>query len=226
VRLAREDRAPRGGGGTLEAMEDEPAEIVLELEEARAAHAKATALLESRMRDLDELWRQAKPTDRLLAVQRLVQTKALEDEQVAAVEAKNERVRDVMGRARSERRRLEKLLESGGDDHELRHKVFLLELDLQRAEQERDELIDSSDLRGALYFCGETFVRTAPFAAGEEALNDLAARLRNLEERARELERAAPRRGAKYISKGPDGRERTLIRMLPALTMEGESEPL
>ena len=51
--------------------------VALELEEARAAHAKLVALIEQRMRQLDELWRTAKPADRLLAVQRLIQTGAL-----------------------------------------------------------------------------------------------------------------------------------------------------
>lgn len=205
-------------------MPGDSAAIALELQEARAAHNKLAAMMDVRMRELDGLWRQAKPADRLLAVQRLVQTGALDEQATAAIEVKNERVRDLMGKARTERRRLEKLIAEGVEDRDLRHKVFLLELDLQRAEQERDEQIDEKDLRGALYFCGETFVRTAPFDANEPPLKDLALRLKVVEERLKDLERLAPRNGAKFMKKGPDGREKTLIRMLPALTLEGDAE--
>lgn len=206
-------------------MSEDPAALALELEEARAAHTKLTAVMDARMRELDALWRQAKPADRLLAVQRLLQTNALAPDAAAAVEARNERVRELMAKARTERRRLEKLTAEGVEDRDLRHKVFLLELDLQRAEQERDEIVDDNDLRGPLYFCGETFVRSTPFGASELPLKDLALRAKMLEERLKDLERHAPRRGAKFIKKGPDGREKTLIRMLPALTLEGDAEP-
>jgi hypothetical protein len=205
-------------------MAHDPGDLELELDEARAAHAKLVAQIEVRMRQLDELWRVAKAADRLLAVQRLVQTGALADDVAGALDAKNERVRDLMARVRTERKKTEKNVADGIDDHDQRHKVFLLELDLQRAEQERDELVDEHDLRGPLYVCGETFVRTEPFASGESPLKDMAARAKHYEERVAELEQKAPRRGAKFIKKDAQGREKTLIRMLPALTMEADSE--
>lgn len=197
-------------------MSDDSASLLLELDEARAALSRLIALMGDRMRQLDEQWRSSRPPDRLLAVQRLIQTGALEPETAAMIEARNERVREHLARVRTERK------ETSAGAAEQRHKLFLLELELQRAEQERDELIDEKDMRGALYLCGETFVRSTPFAAHEMPLKDLALHVRRQEERVTELERRAPRRGAKFKRLGPDGREQTLIRMLPALTMEGE----
>jgi hypothetical protein len=200
--------------------------IALELEEARAAHAKLVSLIEQRMRQLDELWRTAKPADRLLAVQRLIQTGALAQKVTAELEVRNERVREKMSNARTDRKKLERLVAEGAPDTkenlDLRHKVFRLELEAQRAEQERDEYIDEQDLRGPLYFCGETFVRTEPFAPHEAPLKDLAPRAKALAEVLADLERRAPRKGARFTTTTPDGREKTLIRMLPALSMESE----
>lgn len=200
--------------------------LALELEEARAAHAKLVALVEQRMRQLDELWRTAKPADRLLAVQRLIQTGALPPKITAELESRNERVREKMSNARTDRKKLEKLVAEGAPDTkenlDLRHKVFRLELEAQRAEQERDEFIDEQDLRGPLYFCGETFVRTEPFAPNEAPLKDLAPRVKALGDVVADLERRAPRKGARFTTTTPDGREKTLIRMLPALSMESE----
>ena len=201
-------------------MSHDPAALALELEEARAAHAKLLVLISKRMRQCDALWRTAKPADRLLAVQRLVQTGALTKEQVAELEPKNERVRELMSAARTERKKLEKLTAEGKADADLKHRVFKLELDAQHAEQERDEIVDERDLRGPLYFIGETFVRTDPFTAEEPPLKDLATRAKALEEKLKELE---PRKGARYTKTLPDGREKTLIRLLPALTAEGDS---
>lgn len=200
--------------------------LALELEEARVAHAKLVALVEQRMRQLDELWRTAKPADRLLAVQRLIQTGALPPKLTAELEARNERVRAKMSSARTDRKKLERLIAKGAPDTkenlDLRHKVFRLELDAQRAEQERDEFIDEHDLRGPLYFCGETFVRPEPFAPSEAPLKDLAPRVKALGDVVADLERRAPRKGARFTTTTPDGREKTLIRMLPALSMESE----
>jgi hypothetical protein len=200
--------------------------LALELEEARAAHAKLVALIEQRMRQLDELWRTAKPADRLLAVQRLIQTGALAQTITAELEVRNERVREKMSIARADRKKLERLIAEGAPDTkenlDLRHKVFRLELDAQRAEQERDEYIDEQDLRGPLYFCGETFVRVEPFAPHEAPLKDLAPRAKALGDVLVDLERRATRKGARFTTTTPDGREKTLIRMLPALSMESE----
>lgn len=200
--------------------------LALELEEARAAHAKLVALIEQRMRQLDEMWRTAKPADRLLAVQRLIQTGALAQKVTAELEVRNERVREKMSNARTDRKKLERLVADGAPDTkenlDLRHKVFRLELEAQRAEQERDECIDEQDLRGPLYFCGETFVRSEPFAPHEAPLKDLAPRAKGLAEVIADLERRAPRKGARFTTTTPDGREKTLIRMLPALSMESE----
>src|SRR5688500_5344625 len=171
--------------------------VALELEEARAAHAKLVALIEQRMRQLDELWRTAKPADRLLAVQRLIQTGALAQKVTAELEVRNERVREKMSIARTDRKKLERLVAEGAPDNkatlDLRHKGFRLELDAQRAEQELDEFIDEQDLRGPLYFCGETFVRTEPFAPHEAPLKDLAPRAKTLGELVADLERRASR---------------------------------
>ena len=198
----------------------------LALEESRAAHATLVASINQRMRDLDDLWRTAKPTDRLLAVQRLVQTGALPPKQNDELEVKNERVRERMSLARTDRNKLERLLAQGelrgSEDSALRHRVFLLELEAQRAEQERDEYMDEEDLRGPLYFCSETFVRLEPYAADEAPLKDLAPRAQALAEVVKDLERRAPRKGARFTTTTPDGREKTLIRMLPALSMESD----
>ena len=200
--------------------------LALELEEARAAHAKLVALIEQRMRQLDGLWRTAKPADRLLAVQRLIQTGALAQKITAELEVRNERVREKMSNARTDRKKLERLVAEGAPDTkehlDLRHKVFRLELEAQRTEQERDEYIDEQDLRGPLYFCGETFVRTDPFGPNEAPLKDLAPRAKTLADVLADLERRAPRMGARFTTTTPDGREKTLIRMLPALSMESE----
>lgn len=200
--------------------------LALALEEARAALTKLVASIEQRMRDLDSMWRTAKPADRLLAVQRLLQTGALSAPLNAELEVKNERVRERMSLARTDRKRLERLLGQGGvegrEHSDLRHSVLRLELDAQRAEQERDEFMDTEDLRGPLYFCGETFVRTEPFAPDEAPLKDLAAQVKNLEAIVSDLERRAPRKGARFMTRTADGREKTLIRMLPALSMESD----
>ena len=107
--------------------------LALELEEARAAHAKLVALIEQRMRQLDEMWRTAKPADRLLAVQRLIQTGALAQKVTAELEVRNERVREKMSNARTDRKKLERLVADGAPDTkenlDLRHKVFRLELE-------------------------------------------------------------------------------------------------
>lgn len=208
-------------------MSKDPVALQLDLEEARAAHTKLVATIEQRMRELDELWRTAKPADRLLAVQRLLQTNALSQKIGAELEVRNERVRERMSLARTDRKKLERQMAESekGETKELldlRHKVFRLELDAQRAEQERDEFIDDNDLRGPLYFCGETFVRTEPFGPHEAPLKDLAPRAKALEEVVRDLERRAERKGARFTTVTPDGREKTLIRMLPALSMEAD----
>ncbi len=202
-------------------MVADPAAIALELAEARAAHASLAKQVTSRMRELDEQWRQAKPADRLLAVQRLLQTGALSQAHTELLEAKNERVRTLMGRARTDRKKLDQLQREGAVTHELQHNLFRLELDAQRAEQDRDEAIDQCDLRGPLYFCGETFVRNAPFAAGQLPLKEMAAKLQGLEQQIGDLEKL-DRKGVRFTKTLPDGREATLIRMLPALTQEGE----
>jgi hypothetical protein len=196
--------------------------IALELEEARAAHEKLVATIEQRMRELDDLWRLAKPADRLLAIQRLIQTGALDPKVTGDLEAMNERVRELMSQARTNRKKLERLVAGGSDDHELRHSLMRLELEAQKAEQQRDTFIDEHDLRGPLYFCGETFVRSDPFAADEAPLKELAPRAKAIEELVKDLERKAPRKGVRFTTKTADGREQTLIRMLPALSMESE----
>ncbi len=198
----------------------DPTSVALELDEARAALKRASGQMQERMRQLDELWAKAKPADRLLAVQRLVQSGALPKPISDEIDTKNELVRDLLGRVRHDRKKSE----NNPADHDLRHRVFLLELQCQRAEQERDELVDAHDLRGPLYFCGETFVRSDPFGPGESPLKDLASRIQFLQERAAELEKL-DRRGARFTAVQPDGRELTLIRMLPALTMSGEGAP-
>ena len=207
-------------------MQQDQESLALALEEARAAHAKLVASIERRLRELDVLWRTAKPADRLLAVQRLIQTGALPPKINAELETKNERVRERMSLARTDRKRLERLLAEGGvegrEHSDLRHGVLRLELDAQRVERERDEYIDNEDLRGPLYFCGETFVRSEPFAPDEAPLRDLAPRAKALEEVVKDLERRAPRKGARFTTTTPDGREKTLIRMLPALSMESD----
>ncbi|MCC7072087.1 MAG: hypothetical protein IT383_12235 [Deltaproteobacteria bacterium] len=198
----------------------DPTSVALELDEARAALKRASGQMHDRMRQLDELWAKAKPADRLLAVQRLVQSGALEKAVNDEIDVKNELVRELLGHVRHDRKKSE----NNPGDHDLRHRLFLLELQCQRAEQERDEAIDKSDLRGPLYFCGETFVRSDPFGPGETALKDLATRIQFLQERVTELEKM-DRRGARFTAVQPDGRELTLIRMLPALTMSGEGAP-
>ena len=195
----------------------DPTSVALELDEARVALKRLSSQMHDRMRQLDELWARARPADRLLAVQRLVQSGALQKELSDQIENKNELVRELLGRSRHDRKKSE----SNPGDHDLRHRVFRLELECQRAEKERDELIDDHDLRGPLYFCGETFVRSDPFGPNETALKDLATRLQFVQDRVVELEKV-DRRGARFTRKEPDGRERTLIRMLPALTMSGE----
>lgn len=195
----------------------DPASIALELDEARAGLKRASGQMRDRMRLLDELWAKARPADRLLAVQRMLQSGAIEKPLADEIENKNELVRELLGRSRHDRKKSE----ATPNDHDLRHRVFRLELECQRAEKERDELIDDHDLRGPLYFCGETFVRSDPFGAGEVALKDLAARIQILQERIGELEKL-DRRGVRFTVKESDGRERTLIRLLPALTMSGE----
>lgn len=195
----------------------DPSSVALELDEARAALKLAAAQMHERMRQLDELWAKAKPADRLLAVQRLLQSGALLQPIADEIDVKNELVRELLGRVRHDRKKSE----SAPTDHDLRHRVFMLELQCQRAEQERDELVDKHDLRGPLYFCGETFVRSDPFGPGEAPLKDLAARIQFLQERVTDLEKM-DRRGVRFTAVQPDGRELTLIRMLPALTMSGE----
>ncbi|HEY4223146.1 MAG TPA: hypothetical protein VGO62_17430, partial [Myxococcota bacterium] len=194
-----------------------------ELAEARAAHASLLKQIAQRMRQLDELWRTARAADRLLAVQRLLQTGALSQMHATELEEKNERVRELMGRARTDKKRIEQQEKSGAPQHDVKHQLFRLELDAQRAEQERDELIDERDLRGPLYFCGETFVRSDPFGAGELPLKDMAAKVQHLEQRIAELVKLE-RKGVRFTTTTPDGREQTLIRMLPALTQEGEPQ--
>jgi len=196
-------------------------EVDYELGELRAARKRLAETMSRRIRELVDLCIKAKPADRLLAIQRLVQTGALEKAMADELDDKNERVREAVAKARTERKRLEKTT----NDHQLRHTVFLLELDAQRKEQERDELVDKNDLRGPLYFCGETFLRTDAFGPGEVALKDLSMRAKALDERLGMLEKHA-RKGARFTKQGPDGREQTLIRMLPALTMTGEGEPI
>lgn len=203
-------------------MGQDPAEAQLELAEARAAHASLLKQIAQRMRQLDELWRAAKSADRLLAVQRLIQTGALSKERAATLETKNERVRTLMGQARTDRKKIEKLQKDGVPVMDLQHALFKVELDAQRAEQERDEVVDEFDLRGPLYFCGETFVRSDPFGAGELPLKDMAAKAQTLEQRINELAKY-DRKGVRFTTTTPDGREKTLIRMLPALTQEGDA---
>ncbi|HEY4222036.1 MAG TPA: hypothetical protein VGO62_11845, partial [Myxococcota bacterium] len=86
------------------------------------------------MRQLDELWRTARSADRLLAVQRLIQTGALSKRHAAELEEKNERVRELMGRARTDKKRIEQQDKSGGGaHHDVKHQLFRVELDAQRA---------------------------------------------------------------------------------------------
>lgn len=207
-------------------MSQDQESLLFALEEARAAHAKLLAAIDQRMRDLDDLWRTAKPADRLLAVQRLIQTGALSQKLTGELEVRNERVRERMSVARTDRKKLERLLAQGGPEgrehSDLRHGVLRLELEAQRAEHDRDEFMDNEDLRGPLYFCGETFVRVDPFAPDEAPLKELASRAKALEEIVKDLERRAPRKGARFMTTTADGREKTLIRMLPALSMESD----
>ncbi len=167
---------------------------------------------------LNERWRTINATDRLLAVQRLVQTGALPADVAQQLEGKNERVRALLARARVEKKRQEQHPTS-----DLKHPVLQLQLELQSAENDRDETIDERDLRGALYFCGETFVRDTAFAADELPLKELAERIKELQDHLNDLLRRADRKGARFTSTADDGVERTLIRMLPALTLSGES---
>lgn len=199
----------------------DPASIALELDEARAALKRASVQMHDRMRQLDELWAKARPADRLLAIQRMLQSGAIAKEIADEIENKNELVRELLGRSRHDRKKSE----ANPNDHDLKHRVFRLELECQRAEQDRDELVDNNDLRGPLYFCGETFVRSDPFGASEVPLKDLATRIQVLQERIAELEKL-DRRGVRFTVKETDGRERTLIRLLPALTMSGEGVAL
>lgn len=194
--------------------------LALELDEARTAHKRATTQLAQRIRQLDELWQKAKATDRLLAVQRLVQSGALPRVVAGEIESKNETVRSLLARVRVDRKRADQ----SPADHELKHALFKLELDLQAAENERDALVDEEDLRGPLYFCGETFVRDAAFGPDELPLKDLAERCKGLEAKIEELARRIDRKGVVFTSVDDSGRERTLIRMLPALTQTGEGE--
>lgn len=195
----------------------DPSSVALELDEARAALKLSSSQMHDRMRQLDELWAKARPADRLLAVQRMVQSGALPKELSDEIENKNELVRELLGRSRHDRKKSD----ANPDDHDLRHRVFRLELECQRAEKERDELIDDNDLRGPLYFCGETFVRSDPFGVGEVPLKDLATRIQLVQTRIGDLEKL-DRRGVRFTAQQADGRELTLIRMLPALTMSGE----
>jgi hypothetical protein len=194
--------------------------LALALDEARTAQLRATTQLAQRIRQLDELWLKAKPTDRLLAVQRLVQSGALERQMCGDIEQKNENVRALLARVRMDRKKCE----HNPQDFELKHALFKLELDLQGAEKERDQLIDQHDLRGPLYFCGETFVRDGAFGTDELPLKDLAEHAKALEEKIEDLSRRVDRTGVRFTSVDDKGRERTLIRMLPALTMTGEGE--
>ena len=206
-------------------QEEDPAALALALETARGVHAQLVASIQRRMRELDALWRTAKPADRLLAVQRLIQANALPAKVNRELEAKNERVRETMSLARTERRKLERLVQEGSETREtsgLRHSMLRLELDAQHAEQERDEFLDEQDLRGPLYFCGETFVRSEPFSPDESSLKDLAPRAKALEERVIDLQERVPRKGARFMTRTDDGSEKTLIRLLPALTMDTE----
>ena len=203
-------------------MGKDPATVALELTEARASHAALLTQMSTRMRELDDLWRKAKPADRLLAVQRLLQTGALSKKHTADLESKNERVRELMGKGRTDRKKLERAIVDKTATHDQQHRVFRMELDAQRAEQERDELVDEMNLRGPLYFCGETFVRTDPFAAGQLPLKDMAAKAQGLEQKIVELEKL-DRKGVRFTKTSSDGREQTLIRMLPALTAEGDA---
>jgi hypothetical protein len=190
------------------------------LDEARSEHVNLLAQMSARIRALDELWLKANPTDRLLAVQRLVQTGALEKLASAELEARNERVRAYLSRVRADKKKLEQ----NPSDFDLKHVLFKLELDLQAAEQDRDELIDESGLRGPLYFCGETFLRSEAFGADELPLKSLAEKAKAVEERVGELLRRADRKAVVFTSTDANGDERTLIRLLPALTMSGDGE--
>jgi predicted nucleic acid-binding Zn-ribbon protein len=152
------------------------------------------------------------------ATQRLIHSGALARDVADELEGRNETVRALLARVRVERKRAEQNIA------EARHALWKLELELQAAEKERDQLIDDRDLRGPLYFCGETFVRDRAFEADEQPLKDLAERTRALEERLDELARRAQRAEVRFTAVDAAGRERTLIRMLPALTMTGEGE--
>jgi hypothetical protein len=201
-------------------MSEDPAALALELDEARARHVRLLTSLSQRIRQLDEKWRAARATDRLLAVQRLVQSGALDKSVAGDLENKNETVRALLSRARVDRKKVEQ----NPDNFDLKHALFKLELDLQAAENERDELIDEKDLRGPLYFVGETFVREIAFGGEEMPLKDIAAHISALEPKIAELSKRVDRKGVRFTATASDGKERTLIRMLPALTVSGEGE--
>jgi hypothetical protein len=134
-------------------------------QELRQSLARTEQKIEARLELLADCWRSARTADKTLAITRLAREAEVDRGLLAELDAHEERIQDLWSAIRHAK--------ASSDPSTVRLTVLPLELDLQQAESDRDGFIAAAGLEEPLLSCGETFLRTTPFARGERPLSEL-----------------------------------------------------
>lgn len=170
-------------------------------QDLRQALVDLEARIERRKATLFVLWGQAKLPDRALAVHRLLREGGLAADDAEALHQLEERIQRAFTQLRAARASGEKA------------RVLQLEVEVQLAERDRDNLLSSRELTDALFRYGETFLMDVPY---DRELRPLTEMLERKERILDQLSRLEARRENRRVA----------IRLLAPATMSMEGIPV
>jgi hypothetical protein len=150
--------------------------------------------INARKRVLVERWRKAHAYDRMLAVRRLLDEASLEPQMKIDLWEKHQAVQAAWARIRSVQVRLAaaaRLPEPPRDLPLWKHAVTMGQVELQRAEGERDRVLGAHALWDDLFTTSETFLLAKPYTRETVPLRELLSVQGALEDRVKDFERMA-----------------------------------
>ncbi len=195
-------------------------------EEDQATSELACVLdrIQARKRALQERWRAANAYDRMLSVRRLLDEGCLEPNMKIELWEKHEKVHAAWSRIRSVQVRLAaaaKLPEPPRDLPLWKHAITMGQVELQRAEGERDRVLGAHGLWDDLFTTSETFLLAKPYPPDVVPLRELLSVQGALEDRVKDYERMADHRQRQAAVE----RTKRALRFLTPVHAENEALP-
>ena len=171
-----------------------------EEDEAKSELKELLSLIESRKRSLQARWRAARAFDRIHAVGRFLDEGSLEPKMKAALQERHLEAAAAWKRIRALKAKTAAAAKAPTPPRDLplwKHAITMSEVDLQRAENERDRCIEAHGLWEDLFTTSESWILAEPYTSTQIPLRELLSVQGALEERLQDFVRMADERERK-----------------------------